>query len=135
MPGKATMMTELRISIKSDIGVMAKLTLPLKQNSINIECFCAYEMDDKAIFYLMTNNNPKAKAILTNAGYTVTENPVVLWTIDNTPGEVHRATAALAEAKVNINYIYSTTVSAGKTASVVFATSDNNKTFDTLNRL
>ena len=66
MPGKATMMTELRISIKSDIGVMAKLTLPLKQNSINIECFCAYEMDDKAIFYLMTNNNPKDRNYYTS---------------------------------------------------------------------
>jgi len=135
MPGKATKTTELRISAKNELGTMARLSLPLKQNNINIDCFCGYEMEDRAVFYLMTNNNPKAKTLLTNAGYTVTENPVVLWTIDNTPGEINQATTALAEGRVNINYAYSTSVPAGKTASVVFATSDTNKAFDMLSRL
>lgn len=135
MPGTATKTTELRIATANKIGAMVKLSESLKQNNINIECFCGYEMADNAVFYLLTSNNAKAKTALAAAGYTVTENPVVLWTVDNTPGEIYLATTALAEAKINIHYAYSTTVAAAKTASVIFATDNTDKAFNTLTRL
>ena len=135
MAGQATKVTELQVTTKNELGAMAKLSLPLKQNKINIECFCGYEMENQATFMLTTSDNAKARTLLTNAGYTVTENPVTLWTTNNTPGEINNATSALAEARVNTNYAYSTSVQGGKTTSVVFATNDTTKTVDVLNRL
>jgi hypothetical protein len=135
MAGKVTKSTELRVMTQNELGAMAKLALPLKQNKINIECLCGYEMGDKAVFYLVTNDNSQAKTLLSNTGFSVTENPVVLWTIDNVPGEVYQATTALAEARVNISYSYSTSMPGSKTSTMVFATNDANKTHDVLNRL
>ena len=135
MPGKATKTVELRINTRNELGAAAKLTMPLRQNRVNIDCFCGYEQGEEATFYLVTSDNPKAKNLLTSAGYTVTENPVVLWTVDNTPGEFNRATTALAETKINVSYAYSTSIPNGTTASVIFATNDNNKAYDTLSKL
>jgi len=135
MPGKATKTTELWVTTRNEIGAFAKFTLPLRQNSVNIECYCAYEQGNDAVFHMLTNDNTKAKDLLTKAGYTVTEKPVVYWTVDNTPGEINKATSALAESRINVTYTYSTVTPGSKTAGTVFATSDNNKAFDTLNRL
>ena len=135
MPEKATKTTELYVTTRNEIGAFARFTLPLRENKINIKCYCAYEQGSDAIFQLITNNNSTAKDLLTKAGYTVTEKPVVYWTINNTPGEINKATSALAESRINVTYSYSTTTPGSKTQGTVFATSDNNKTCDVLNRL
>jgi hypothetical protein len=135
MPGKTQRTTELHVTTENELGAGAKLMLPLKQNKVNIECFCGYEMENRVTFKLSTSDNTRAKTLLTNAGYTVTENPVVLWTTTNTPGEMYAATSALAEARINTNYAYSTAVQGSKTASVVFATDDVTRAFDTLSKL
>ena len=135
MAGKATKTLELFVTTKNEIGAFAKLTLPLKQNNINIDCYCAYEDAEIASFHLMTNDNQKSKELLTAAGYKISEKPVILWTTDNTPGEVNKATQMLAESGINIIYSYSTSVPDGKTQGAVFSTSDNEKTYSILNTL
>lgn len=135
MPGKATKTTELHVTTRNEIGAFAKFTLPLRQSNINIECYSAYEQGNEAVFHLLTSDNTKARDLLTKAGYTVSEKPVVYWTSDNTPGEINKATSALAESRINVTYSYSTVTPGSKTAGSIFSTSDNNKTCDTLNRL
>lgn len=135
MPGKTTKTTELYVTTPNEVGMFAKMTLPFKPNGINIECYCAYEQGNNAVFHITTNNNSKAKDLLTKGGYNVTEKPVTWWTCDNTPGEINRATSALAESRININYTYSTTTPGSKTSGVVFATNNNDKTFEVLERL
>lgn len=135
MSGKATKATELLVTTRNEIGAFAKFTLSLRQNNVNIECYCAYEQGNDAVFHMLTNDNTKAKDLLTKAGYTVTEKPVVYWTVDNTPGETNKATSALAESRINVTYTYSTATPGSKTAGTVFVTSDNDKACDTLNRL
>lgn len=135
MAGKATKTLELFVTTRNEIGAFAKLTLPLKQNNINIDCYCAYEEGNNATFHIVTNNHGKAKELLAAAGYKVSEKPVVFWTAVNAPGEVSKSTQMLAESGINIHYSYSTSVPHGKTQGAVFSTDDNDKTHSMLNAL
>lgn len=135
MAGKATKTLELFVTTRNEIGAFAKLTLPLKQNNINIDCYCAYEEGNNASFHIVTNNHTKSKELLTASGYKVGEKPVVFWMSSNTPGEINKATQMLAESGINIHYSYSTTVPQGKTQGAVFATDNNDKAQSILNAL
>ena len=133
--GTITKTTELYVTTRNEIGAFAKIAHFLKQNDINIWCSCAYKEGDNAVFHFVTNNNATAKDVITNAGYTVTENPAVWWITENKPGEAYRATAALAETGVNIDYFYQTSVPNTSTAGLVFVTNDYEKTYNTLHGL
>lgn len=132
MANKATLTEELVVTGKDEVGALARATLPLKQNNINIECSCCYGMDGKATFHLVTNNTKKAKELLTKNGWTVAQNSAVLWQTDNIPGTLNKATTALSEAKINIEYCYFASPPGAKTSGVVFKTANDTKACEIL---
>lgn len=125
---------ELLVVTKNELGALAKLTAPLAKNRINIECFTGYEWSNEVAFRLVTDNNKKAGDLLRAQGYNVQESPVVLWQVDNVPGQLRNATTALAEANVNIYCSYSTSLPNTNTAAVIFNTGDADRTANVLNR-
>lgn len=134
MATKATLTEELVVTGKDETGTLARATLPLKQNNINIECLCCYGIDGKATFHFVTSNNKKAKEVLTKNGWTVGENPAVWLQTDNTPGTLNKATSQLSEARINVEYCYSSSPSGSKTTSVVFHTANDKQACEILNR-
>lgn len=129
-----TKTSELLVVTKTGPGILAKLVAPLAQNNINVECFTGYEWGNEAAIRLVTDNNRKARDLLSKAGYNVHESPTVLWETPNSPGVLRKAASALAEQKVNIYCSYATG-EAGAKSKVAFTTSDADKTTATLERL
>ena len=127
--------SELLIVTKNELGSLARITAPLAKNRINIECFSGYEWGTEAAFRLVTDNNRKAGELLKNEGFSVQETPVVLWQTGSTPGKLHDATVALAEARVNTYSSYSTTLTGTREATAVLNTSDATKTMEVLKRI
>nr|HPM41844.1 hypothetical protein [bacterium] len=99
--GKTTKTTELMVITGNELGAFARITTPLAKMKINVECFSGYEWSGEAAFRLVTDNNKKAAELLRREGFNVQENPIVLWTTENVPGQLNSATLALAEARVN----------------------------------
>lgn len=132
--GKTTKTTELLVITGNELGAFARMTTPLAKNKINIECFSGYEWSGEAAFRIVTDNNKKACDLLKREGFNVQENPVVLWTTENTPGQLNSATMALAEASINTYSSYSTSVSGSNTSVVAFSTSDADRTMEILRR-
>ena len=135
MGTKATLTQELVVTGKDEMGALAHTTLPLKQGNINVECCCCYSMEGQARFHLVTNNNKKAKELLTKNGWTVTENSAVLWQTDNIPGTLNKATSALSEARTNIEYCYFASPPGARTSGVVFHTTNDTKACEILGKL
>ncbi len=136
MPTNARTTSELYVTTRNETGALARCTLSLRENGINIDACCAYEKDPTtAAFHFVTSDNPKAKTLLTKNGFTVSESTVVCWNTDNTPGTLNRGTSALAEKRININYTYCTTPPGSKASWVVINTNNNNETVNTLNNL
>ena len=126
--------TDLWVITPNELGALAKLTMPFKTNNINIESFVCWEEKNNAHFRLVTSNNKKAKELCTQAGYTVKEEPIILWTTSNAPGRLNAATTALAEAKINTSCTYACSTGPGET-TVAFYTNNPDRTREILNKL
>lgn len=126
---------EILIVTRNELGALAKITSPLAKNKINIECFTGYEWGGEAAFRMITDNNKRAREVLTAEGYNVQESTVALWQVGNTPGQLRNATTALAEGNVNTFCAYQTALPGSTTTVAVFNTSDADRTVSILNRL
>lgn len=133
--GKTTKTTELMIITGNELGAFARITTPLAKMKINIECFSGYEWSGEAAFRLVTDNNKKAAELLRREGFNVQENPIVLWTTENVPGQLNGATVALAEARVNTYCSYSTSTPGSNRTVVAFGTNDSNRCAEVLGRV
>lgn len=126
--------TDLWVTTPNELGALSKLTMQFQPNNINIESFVCWEEGNNAQFRLVTNNNNRAREICTKAGYTVKEEPIVLWTTTNTPGRLNAATTALAEAKINTNCTYACSTGTDQT-TVAFYTNNPDRAYEILNKL
>jgi len=127
--------TDLYVTAKNELGILSRLTTPLGTNNVNIESFVAWEEGNMANFRFVTSDNGKAKEFWTKAGYTVKEEPVVMWTTTNKPGTLNKGTTALAEAKINTFCAYSSSTRDMNTTTVIFYTNNPDRANDVLNKI
>jgi len=135
MANNTTRTSELLVVTRNETGALARVTAPLAQGNINIECYCSYDWGTESAFRFITSNNKKARELLTKAGWTVQENPTILWNAPNKPGILRKATGALAEMKVDIYASYSAAQPGDASCTIAFTTSNPDKTAETLNRM
>jgi hypothetical protein len=140
MTGRATgfktrKANELLVITRRCDEALANLTNQLARNNINIECFTSYEWGNEAAFRMVTDNNKKARELLSGQGYTVQENPVTLWYTENTPGWFNKAATALARAHIDTFATYMTAQPDMNTTVVAFTTNDTTRTMELLSNL
>lgn len=132
---KAMHAEELLVVVRHEMGMAARVTDPLVLNNINIECYTSYTWGEETAIRLVTDNNRKAREVLMKSGFEVQEHSIALWYMDNMPGALGKATAALAHACVDTYCTYMTTVPNAHTTIVAFSTNDTYKTINILNEL
>ena len=99
---------------------------------VNIQALCAYAMEDKAVFMLVTDNNQKALSSLKKKGYSLKEEEVVLVNLTNRVGSASKLAEKLKTADIDLNYIYGSTGSAPE-ALIILKSNNNAKAIETLN--
>ena len=114
-------------------GLLSDVTTALAAEKVNIGSICAYGMEGKAFFMLITDGNAKAKKALAKLGAKVEEEDVFAVEMANRAGELQKIAKKIADAGININYIYGTTAT-GKTATCIFSSSDNKKALKVLSK-
>ena len=82
---------------------------------------------------LTVDSNAKTKKALAKLGIESKEEDVVAVEMPNRVGELEKVAKKIADAGININYIYGTT-GTGKSSICVFKTSDNTKTIILINK-
>ena len=82
---------------------------------------------------LTTNSNAKAKKALAPLGVGIEEKDVVEVKLSNKPGELQKVAKRIADAGIDIEYIYAT-AGPGKTETCVLKTSDDSKTIKVVNK-
>ncbi|MFH1831068.1 MAG: ACT domain-containing protein [Pseudomonadota bacterium] len=113
--------TELYITTEDKPGTLARVTAPIAEARINLNAICAYRMEGKAMFHIITADNENAKQKLKKAGFDATEEEVVVLETENESGTLFRAAQQLAEAEVDLDYCYATAGPQNSTW-IVFAT-------------
>ena len=127
---KVTKERELKVITENRIGILAEITGLIAEKGVNIEKFYACVADEKAIFYLITNNNEKAKNALEGKGYQIEEKEVIVLLLWNRPGALSEVATRFREKGINLQFVYGTSSPDGVSTTVVFSSDDDSKALE-----
>ncbi|MDH5201713.1 MAG: ACT domain-containing protein [Nitrospirota bacterium] len=130
---KAKKSKELSFSMPDKVGLLSEISTAIAKVKVNILASCAYGMEGKAVFIMITDNNAKAKKSLASSGVNVKEEEVITVEMPNKSGELQKVAKKISEAGINIHYIYGT-AGTGKTSICVFKTADDKKAIKVINK-
>lgn len=122
---KTMKMKQLSFSLPNRIGLLSELSSFLTAAKINIEAICAYGMGDDGYFMIVTDNNAKAKKVISQMGAEVKVEEVIAVEMLNKAGQLRQAAKQISDAGVDIHYVYGSPVKGKMT--VIFKTADDKK--------
>ena len=125
----ANLSKELVITTENKVGILANMSKILADHGINIEGVAGYAAENnQAKIMIVAEDTLRAKEALQKAGYTnMKENEVVVVELENKPGALKSITAKMADAKIDIRYMYGTACPSGCPARIILATNNNEK--------
>jgi hypothetical protein len=126
---KAIKAKEIVATTPDKVGMLAQVTAVVAGAGVNILAICAYAMDGKAKFLMLTSDNGKAQAALKGKNIEVEEADVVSVTLPNKVGAGKELADKLAKAGVDLNYIYGSTGN-GSEALLILSAKDVNKAIE-----
>ena len=100
---------ELIVTTKDQLGMLAEITSVITGQGVNISAICAYSMEGKAIFMMLTSDNQKAKIQAESKGWKTEESDVVVVELPDKVGAAKEIADKLKAKNVNLKYIYGTT--------------------------
>ena len=103
---KAIKLKQLTFIVPNRVGLLSEVTTFLANGKINIEALCAYGRGEEGVFMIVTDNNAKAKKILTQMGAEVKAEEVIAVELANKPGQLQKVAKKVSDALVDINYVY-----------------------------
>jgi hypothetical protein len=130
---KAKRIKQLNFMMTDRVGRLSEVTAALAAAKVNIDNICPYGMEGEATFMLTTAGVAKAKKALSKIGAEVKEYDVVSVDLPNRPGELQKVARNLADAGINVMYMYGTSGQA-RTGTCIFVTSDNAQAVRLINR-
>jgi hypothetical protein len=130
---KARKSKQLFFSVKNRTGLLSEIGNLLTNAKVNITGLCAWGMDNTAFFMLTTSSNAKAKKALSQLKVTVNEDDIITAEIPNKPGELEKVSKKIADAGIDIFYLYGTAGS-GRTANCSLKTSNDKKALSAIRK-
>ncbi len=88
------------------LGRLHDLTHLLHSHAVHVLSLTVVDLTDSAIIRCVVDDPEKARELMQQHSFPFTESPVLVVEMD-TPSELNRAMAALLEAELNINHLYS----------------------------
>lgn len=98
--------TQLSIITKNRVGLLSEITELLGNAGINIESVDVEGTRENVIVRMLTNNERKAKGLLSDNGYRVLESEVMIIRIKDRPGELAKFARQMAAGNIKIETIY-----------------------------
>lgn len=98
---------QLSVFIENKAGRVSEVAELLGAAGVNIRGFSVSDTADFGILRLVVDDPASAAACLKEAGFTVKDSKVVCIKLPDTPGALAEALKIVADAGVNIEYVYS----------------------------
>ncbi|HEV2234812.1 MAG: ACT domain-containing protein [Terriglobia bacterium] len=105
-------------------GVIGRIAKGLADAKINVTAFTAYGTGGESPIRMHVSNPAKAKKILQDLGFRVTEEEVLRVTVPEKPGMLAEIGLRMGKAHINADYAYATVAKGGKKVDVVIGVSD-----------
>ena len=118
------MIKQLSVFVENQPGSMMNVTSALVDAHINIRAISTFDTPEFGIMRLVVDKPKEAKEYLTKEGFVVRITEVIGAELKDEKGNLIQMLTILAEGKINVNYIYSFVIRAGKAPVMVFHTDD-----------
>jgi len=125
---------QLSVFMPNRPGVLARTCAALSENGINIMAMAVHDTVDNAVVRFLVDSPTKALLLLEQEELYVMEHDVVVLEIENHSGEITRLSQCLAEADINIAYLYCTATTGQESGCLVIKTDDPERTLEILSR-
>ena len=122
-------MTEKQISVflENRYGQLHEITNILARANINLKALNIAETRDYGIVRILVDDVAKATDALISDGCVVSVNPVQVVAVPNVAGGLNDVLGKIADANIDIEYMYSTVDGDNGNAKLVFKVSDEEK--------
>jgi hypothetical protein len=112
---------ELSLRLPNTPGALAGVTRLLSNERVNI---LAIALDSGGQLRFVVDNHVHGGAVLREHHHQVTEHEVIVTSIPNVPGALAPALKLVADANVNIDYMYGGGADTGPSALIVLGVQD-----------
>lgn len=100
-------MKDLAITLEDRPGTMAALGESLGKAGVNIEGFCGFPSEGKAVGHLLVEDPAAARRAVEQGGAQVIgDRDVLVMDVPNQPGKLGEIARKIADAGVNIDLVY-----------------------------
>ncbi|MFW6158034.1 MAG: ACT domain-containing protein [Planctomycetota bacterium] len=101
--------TQFSVMLQNKPGELAKLCRKLARAKVNIAAISVAETTEQGIVRLVVEGVSAARKVLKKAKVGFVTSRVLLVDLENEPGALADAAGALADKKVNVQFVYGTT--------------------------
>ena len=126
---------QLTVALANQPGQLAAICKLLSTHAINIEALSLIDSLEQGVVRLLTNDSEACKKILQSSGFYVIDGEVLVLDLFDGLGKLSEITAALAEAKVNVDYVYGSVEHPGSPIRLVLKASDATRAHALLSEL
>ena len=123
---------QISVFLENKAGKLAEVTKLLADNNIDIRAISIAETAEYGLIRLIVDDAPKASSILLQHGDMISMTPVWAVEVPDRPGGLYELLTALAEAEVNVEYMYSLFTHREGCAYMVMRISDEPRFLSTL---
>ena len=115
---------QISVFLENRIGQLAEITKLLAESGVDIRALSIAETADYGLARLVVDDSYKASSILLQHGDILSMTPVWAVEVPDSPGGLAEVLAVLAEAHVDVEYMYSLFTHRNDTAYMVLRISD-----------
>jgi hypothetical protein len=126
---------QITVALANQPGQLAAICKLLSTHAINIEALSLIDSLEQGLVRLLTSDPEACKKVLQSSGFYVIDGQVLVLDLFDRLGKLAEITAALAEAKVNVDYVYGSVEHAGAPIRLVLKASDATRAHALLSEL
>ena len=127
------LVNQLAVFLENRKGRLKELAGVLAKEKIDILTLSIADTEDFGIVRFITTDNARARSILRDEGFTVTETELIGVEIGDVPGALAKVLKALADGDISIEYLYSYSRMGGN-AIILFKVKEVGRALDVLSR-
>lgn len=118
------MLKQLSVFVENEIGSLHRVTSTLRKNDINISAIATFDSPEFGILRAIVDKPELAREKLIEEGFIVKTTNVIAVNLEDRPGELDRVLGIIANAGLNLNYVYSFVIRNSKTPLMVMNIDD-----------
>lgn len=111
---------QISVFLENKAGRLAEVTRILGESGVNIRALSLADTTDFGILRLIVDQYDQARDVLKSKGFTVGKTEVVAIEVPDRPGGLSSVLAILAQAGINVEYMYAFVQHSGKNAVIIF---------------